>query len=208
MMKKDFKIFASGRSMVEMIGVLSIVGFLTLGGIWGFDQAARKLRVNDLKDEISTLIANIRSMFFKLDDYAGLSPYVLIHSGFVPERMISEDQTKILNANQGEVTIAPAQTTVDDNGAFILIYNGLNSYQCRELVTANWGSDIQSGFLGITIKKDGDLTPETSNLLKATIETSESTIGPKDMPNLTVEQAYVLCDCGSASTCAIAWKFL
>ena len=208
MMKKDFKIFALGRSMVEMIGVLSIVGFLTLGGIWGFDQAARKLRVNNLKDQIVTLVANIRSMFFKMDDYSGLTPYVLIHSGFVPENMISEDQNKILNANQGEVTISSAPTTVDDNGAFILIYNGLNSYQCRELMTAEWGSDIQSGFLAITVKLDGDLNPETSNLMKPTIETTENTIGPKDLPNITVEQAYTLCDCGNANTCAIAWKFL
>ena len=208
-MRKNLRhILYSGRSMVEMIGVLTIVGFLTLGGIWGFDQASQKLRINNLKDEISTLVANIRAMFFKMDDYSGLSSYALIHSGFVPERMISEDQKKVINSNQGEVMIAPAPTTVDNNGSFILIYNGLNSYQCRELVTANWGSDIQSGFLGITIKKDGDLTIETSNLTKATVETSENTIGPVEMPQLTIEQAYTLCDCDNAYTCAIAWKFL
>ena len=50
--------------MVEIIGVLSIVGVLSVGGIAGYVTASNTIRTNKLKDEVTTLIANIRSMIF------------------------------------------------------------------------------------------------------------------------------------------------
>ena len=40
----------SGRSMVEMLGVLAIIGVLSVGGIAGYTQAMRKYRANNLID--------------------------------------------------------------------------------------------------------------------------------------------------------------
>ncbi|MBQ3695627.1 MAG: type II secretion system protein [Alphaproteobacteria bacterium] len=37
----------SGRSMVEMLGVLAIIGVLSVGGIAGYTTAMRKHRVNE-----------------------------------------------------------------------------------------------------------------------------------------------------------------
>ena len=38
----------SGRSMVEMLGVLAIIGVLSLGGIAGYTMAMNKVRANDI----------------------------------------------------------------------------------------------------------------------------------------------------------------
>ena len=43
----------SGRSMVEMLGVLAIIGVLSVGGIAGYTQAMKKYRANNLVDCIS-----------------------------------------------------------------------------------------------------------------------------------------------------------
>ncbi len=37
----------SGRSMVEMLGVLAIIGVLSIGGIAGYTQAMKKYRINE-----------------------------------------------------------------------------------------------------------------------------------------------------------------
>ena len=43
----------SGRSMVEMLGVLAIIGVLSVGGIAGYSLGMRKHRVNQIADTVS-----------------------------------------------------------------------------------------------------------------------------------------------------------
>ena len=45
----------TGRSMVEMLGVLAIIGVLSVGGIAGYTLAMRKYKVNNLVDCISKM---------------------------------------------------------------------------------------------------------------------------------------------------------
>ena len=42
----------SGRSMVEMLGVLAIIGVLSIGGIAGYRYAMEKHKVNELFEDI------------------------------------------------------------------------------------------------------------------------------------------------------------
>lgn len=202
------KTFDNGRSMVEMIGVLTIVGFLTLGGIWGFDRASQMMRINDLKDQVSTLVANVRAMHMTHNDYQDLSPHTLIGAGLVPEKIIGADGDSITHILQGKVLIGPADTPEYKNTAFVIIYNGLDSFTCREITSVSWGSDISSGFLGMTIKKDGDLTVETSNLKQAEIKTGNGTFVADDLPQALISETYDSCDCGVNRICSVAWKFL
>ena len=43
----------SGRSMVEMLGVLAIIGVLSIGGIAGYSMSMRKHRANQVADALS-----------------------------------------------------------------------------------------------------------------------------------------------------------
>ena len=45
-----------GRSMIEMLGVLAIVGVLTVGGIAGYSKAMEKFKINKALDEYTMLI--------------------------------------------------------------------------------------------------------------------------------------------------------
>jgi type II secretory pathway pseudopilin PulG len=49
----------SGRSMIEMLGVLAIVGILTVGGINGFHKAMRKYKYTEATSELSLFINNL-----------------------------------------------------------------------------------------------------------------------------------------------------
>jgi competence protein ComGC len=198
----------TGRSMVEMLGVLSIVAVLTIGGIAGYVRASHNMRLNSLKDEISTLVANIRAMHLTQDSYGALDLPTLIGAGIVPENYLSSDRTQIINPLKGTVFIGPAKTELSENGAFVLVFNGLDATSCRDLTVVSWGSDMASGFLGMTIKKDGDLTVEDSQLVEKDITTTDSTFQAVDVQQIKLTDAYERCNCGTTNTCAIAWKFL
>ena len=45
-----FKKSQSGRSMVEMLGVLAIIGVLSVGGIAGYSLSMRRHRANQVVD--------------------------------------------------------------------------------------------------------------------------------------------------------------
>ena len=45
-----------GRSMIEMLGVLAIVGVLSVGGIQGYSKAIEKIKVNKTLSEYNTLM--------------------------------------------------------------------------------------------------------------------------------------------------------
>lgn len=196
-----------GRSMVEMLGVLAIVGVLSIGGIAGYVTASHTLRTNNLKDEISTIIANIRTMFFTAENYENLSEITLINAGLVPDWMVTEDKLHIQNKAKGSVFVGSSDHWYKKDGSFILIFNGLDAKTCRELAISDWGSDMASGFVALSIKKDGDLTVETSNLTDAFVQENDTVIFAEDLATGTLQQVYDLCDCGNVDTCAIAWKF-
>ncbi len=49
----NFKKLESGRSMVEMLGVLAIIGVLSVGGIAGYSLSMRRHRANQVVDILS-----------------------------------------------------------------------------------------------------------------------------------------------------------
>ena len=49
----NFKKSESGRSMVEMLGVLAIIGVLSVGGIAGYSLSMRRHRANQILDAAS-----------------------------------------------------------------------------------------------------------------------------------------------------------
>lgn len=202
------KIDNIGRSMVEMIGVLAIVGVLSIGGIAGYVTASRNLRISNLKDEISTIVANVRSAFFAAENYGSLNNITLINAGLIPDWMIDDDRAHIHNKNKGSVLIAPVDYEYKENGGFILVFNGLNATACRELAISDWGSDIATGFIALSIKNDGDLTIEDTGLTDARVSASETVILAKDISSGTLDEVYNLCNCQNTDTCAVAWKFL
>lgn len=52
-----------GRSMIEMLGVLAIVGVLSVGGIAGYSKAMAKFKTNKVIDQINTISTNVRTLY-------------------------------------------------------------------------------------------------------------------------------------------------
>ena len=53
----------NGRSMVEMLGVLAIIGVLSVGGIAGYSKEMFKYKMNQTLDMISHIVTRITEIY-------------------------------------------------------------------------------------------------------------------------------------------------
>lgn len=62
----------SGRSMVEMLGVLAIIGVLSVGGIAGYRQAMLQKNLNDIAQGVSLALIEAETYLEQTDEYKNL----------------------------------------------------------------------------------------------------------------------------------------
>ncbi len=55
----DNRVGQCGRSMIEMLGVLAIIGVLSVGGIAGYSKAMEKFKINKIVDEYNMLVRGL-----------------------------------------------------------------------------------------------------------------------------------------------------
>lgn len=206
-MKKIYKNDQTGRSMVEMLGVLAIIGVLSVGGIAGYSKAMTKFKINKTMDQVSMLVANIRTLYSGQRDYTGLSTATAITFGIIPNEMYV-DNANIINAFNGSVTLAVASgdaaagvgagTTA--NKSFQLTYNGLSQEACVSIATADWGTGAASGLIGMQISAadQGDTVAVTHTTYNTAVAT--------DLP-VSISQAGTECNCAGSPTCSVAWRY-
>ena len=180
----------NGRSMVEMLGVLAIIGVLSVGGIAGYSKAMTKFKINKSMDQISMLVANIRTLFSGQRNYSGLSNQNAISFGIIPGEMDGGGGV-ITNAFAGNVTIGTAAQNGNADAAFTIKYEGLGQEACVTMATSDWGSGSSSGLVNMTVSaadKDG------------------TTYSGTNLP-VTLINAAANCGCTTA-TCSIQWTYL
>ncbi len=138
----------SGRSMIEMLGVLAIIGVLSVGGIAGYSKAMNKFKTNKVADNVSMLVANIKTLYAQQKTYHGLTNQTAVDMGVVPDELGTTSD--LTNAFNGKVYISTADSTTDnDEKAFNIVFDGLSREACITLATNDWGSGYSSGLIAI-----------------------------------------------------------
>ena len=102
------RIYEKGRSMIEMLGVLAIVGVLSVGGIAGYSKAMAKYKMNTLLSQVSELTMNIRSLYMSQGDYAGMSERVVISAGVVPNGITVSGSSTLIHILNGNIRFFPS----------------------------------------------------------------------------------------------------
>ena len=162
-MKKLYKSEQSGRSMVEMLGVLAIIGVLSVGGIAGYSKAMAKYKMTKTIDQISMLSANIRTAFASSSSYAGLTTENARKWGFASADMYEPGvATTLVNPFLGQVKVGAATSGVQgyENMGFFIQYLGIPLETCVTLATADWGISGFSGVASGDISEDGSAEPD------------------------------------------------
>ena len=144
----------SGRSMVEMLGVLAIVGVLSIGGIAGYSKAMAKYKINKTLDQVSMLITNVRTAFGNQASYDGLKTATAISYQLVGNDLTLGSTTKLTNAFNGGVTVEAVCGTGDDAEycpSFEITYTDIEQTACGTIASSDWGGNAASGLLKISI---------------------------------------------------------
>ena len=201
----------SGRSMIEMLGVLAIIGVLSVGGIAGYSKAMNKFKTNKVADNVSMLVANIKTLYAQQKDYADLNNASAVSMGVVPDELGTT--ADLTNAFNGTVVISEASSTIStDKKAFTLTFNGLSREACITLATNDWGSGYSSGLIYIkaaatTIEAVQDTTADTG-LIGCKGDTSTACPGGSvSAVPMPVGIAATACGCKDGNKCSIQWKY-
>ena len=151
----------NGRSMVEMLGVLAIIGVLSVGAIAGYSKAMMKYKLNKQAEQLNTVINAVARNIHGFDNLKGsydANQYItsyFIKMGELPKEMIiSGDNDRIYDIWKNKYFI-----TLTSQWIAIYVFMNRDSKStetlemCRNiLVTAKENSDnirhvnLMSGF--------------------------------------------------------------
>ena len=182
-----------GRSMVEILGVLAVIGVLSIGGIAGYSKAMEKINTNKLIEDISFSLRKIKSTYASQQTYEDIDKQVytldLIQGVTKTEGM----NKKIIHRMNGEVFVK----AIAYNRGYVVVYNGLNNSACANLAATDWGTDVKF----MVVSPTGIIPPRgyPSNLDWGEFEA-------QDLP-LQPAEAVTYCNCDAFYKCGIAWFF-
>ena len=130
----------SGRSMIEMLGVLAIIGVLSVGGIAGYSKAMTKYRINKTIEQITLIAGNVRTFFAPQRNYSGLDYTILKKAKLVPDEMWEDGKTSPQNVwgNDVDVVTMNKAKNGDNQGFRITYYLPEEEEICIELLTQDW----------------------------------------------------------------------
>lgn len=126
-----------GRSMVEMLGVLAIIGVLSAAGLAGYSQAMKKHKLNQTTEQIVTIMQNIRGKFANSRRVQITSLEQAIEMGIFPEEMI-KSATELQNKYKG--TVRFEQVTMGNKKVYKLSFDGLPDDVAMQLATMDWSN--------------------------------------------------------------------
>ena len=153
-------ICCSGRSMIEMLGVLAIIGVLSVGGIAGYSKAMEKWKINktieqveEITQNILTLYANQKTLDLGLEEGEYIPKVDNLKTlGIIPANLKqAEEDYKFINPLGGTSFIF-----TDNYIFFEIIVQYISKEACVALSTHNWNFSSPY-FLGIVaVNKAGN----------------------------------------------------
>ena len=203
----------SGRSMIEMLGVLAIIGVLSVGGIAGYSKAMMKFKINKTIDQISQMVANTRTLYARQRNYGNLNEKVAYKANLAPREMFEggSGDYSMTHPFGGNISIFSTGRKNDvDNRAFGITVYGLPEEACIELVTQDWGDTSSSGLLSVGINSGVILGAyEGCDGQSATWETYACPNGNNVATPMPIDVAVTGCDACSSlyGSCSLSLRF-
>ena len=195
------RIQSTGRSMVEMLGVLAIVGVLSAGALSGYSKAMMQHRLNVQQEQINQIVTAITR--YQNDLYANNAQNILKALNEIPLNMIKENNA-IEDIFHNYVAISSGSDTI----TLFVYVNGANTSsvgaarQCQNLIqiAKNWSSELQyietlSGYGSEDVRAS------------VFIGDSQCTNNSRCMKNLTVSDIQSMCALHQGNQAVMELKF-
>ncbi len=128
----------SGRSMIEMLGVLAIMGVITVGAISMITTAMRTQKRTTVNDEVVQMVTQVRTLLGEYDDYSHINNATIFGAIGMSDK----------NPYGGKYELA---TDPANARQFIVSINGLSQTDCKYLVTKAWSDSVEFQMSGGTV---------------------------------------------------------
>ncbi|MBQ4399784.1 MAG: hypothetical protein II830_00655 [Alphaproteobacteria bacterium] len=208
----------SGRSMIEMLGVLAIIGVLSVGGLVGYSKAMERYRINETINQISYIVHNTQDLFKNQRNYYGelSDQWVVMSNANYANRKLA-DKAKLFpsslvkngykNLFGGDIILyGTPRFKAGDKQSFIIGVLNIPQEACIELATRNWSSS--QGLLGMRVYGKEiypyGLRDSYSYTCTSKYSDGDMLVCPKDIP-VTIDHATTACSTEGSNS--LYWKF-
>ena len=208
-----------GRSMIEMLGVLAIIGVLSVGGIAAFGTMFNRYKVNETQIQANAIAAKISAFGAESASYNGLNNKAAVKMGAIPSSAVSNAANGTLtNMYKGDITVAAAKLFSDSTDllAYTITYNHLPKDACVAMAAYDWGNG-SSSLIGVGVgASDSDIAGINNALYKGcsgvkadadnrySVACNKGKTVPVPMPPASLGSA---CGC-KTQTCVLVLKFI
>ena len=217
------KINISGRSMIEVIGVLVIIGMLSIGGIAGYSQAMTKYRINRTINEVTRLVQGIHTLYMSQKNYSGLCDN---KTQLSPQIAKFKNQfgfnAREPNAFGGKWYVYDHHPNNNSNGgnsyplnqlstAFVIVFTGVPEEACIALATTDWLSS-GDGLIGFGIGNSDTSRPANNVMRKNCPQGKMISSGggyylcAQDMP-MKPNDAVTVCSTSNNNSYSFSFKY-
>ena len=195
----------SGRSMIEMLGVLAIVGVLSVGGIAGYSKAMMQFKINKTVDQISQIATAIRTAFSQQTSYGDEYFSTELLEGIGISSELRE------NAFNSSMAFAGFLAHNDSSKGFTLAIYEVPHEACIKLATYDWGTASSSGLVSVAISNNGYFSASYTGYINCQGQIDETNMlacpgGNVLATPMPVAQAALACKKNNTSQFVIKFK--
>ncbi|MDR3208702.1 MAG: hypothetical protein LBT45_02520 [Rickettsiales bacterium] len=115
----------SGRSMIEMLGVLMIMGVITVAAVQMISAAMRSSKRTTVQDEVAQITTGVRQLLGEYDDFSGIDSNTIFAAIGISSK----------NPYGGKYEL---QTNPADKRQFVVSIAGLGGSDCEYFKTKAW----------------------------------------------------------------------
>lgn len=129
---KKYNKSESGRSMVEMIGVLSVMGLITAGAFALISYGMASHRISRANDDVANIAENVRALFAESANYNNLP------STYLAGTTLLDAMSLTTTTPFGSSTTYSVIQDSENSKGFVVVLNGLNANMCSVLANRAW----------------------------------------------------------------------
>ena len=203
--KPDNDSVCTGRSMVEMLGVLAIVGVLSVGAIAGYSKAMMKYKLNKHAEQMNTLINAVARNVHSFDNIEQggtvITPY-LFKMGEIPTEMVKSAGGEFIYDIFGQRWLIFVGSDgsnlfltswLEDGSSFLSSKSADSLAVCHNILTV--AKENSDSIWAITATSSGsDSSLEGNDTVGHRIYGDKyCSINEKCLKNLTLDDVYSIC---------------
>ena len=119
----------SGRSMIEMVGVLAIMGIITAGAFVLISTAISTQKRSRVTDDVAAIVSGVRSLLGEYDDFSNIDNSTIFGAMSMSNK----------NPYGGTYELSVDRTNTRQ---FVVKINGLTKADCEGLITKAWTDSV------------------------------------------------------------------